>query len=383
MNTTPNGADTAAILSLSPSPSPREGAPPAAQKDGQQIDFTEIITQEIKKPEMASLVEAGLQEMAVVDAGSIMVRGKALPATAEFAAESVDELDVGDAGVLFSLLGLTIDTDHPGLRARPPAGEAVFPGPGPGGQPSNPLAAGTQTRPAGVPPGAMLPEDGDSSFAVLAQQVTGRQPQQSVDAQIGVMGAGGMPEGLAAADTAALDRDAALQLSGTLSAAGPAARPAQPAAVTASLEVPMGEASWERGLGEKILWMAGRSSQSASIQLNPRHLGPIDIQLSLQHDQASVTFSAQHAVVRDALEAAIPRLREMFADNNLQLVNVDVGQREHGGNPELAQPFHDRSAGDGSGSGDRMREGDGRQAEEPGPGQPGIRLGRGILDDYA
>jgi hypothetical protein len=89
-----------------------------------------------------------------------------------------------------------------------------------------------------------------------------------------------------------------------------------------------GERGWDQAMGERMLWMVGRDVQSASVRINPPHLGPVDIRISIQNDQATVHFSAQHGVVREALEAAIPRLREMMAENNLQLVNVDVGQRE-------------------------------------------------------
>jgi flagellar hook-length control protein FliK len=87
------------------------------------------------------------------------------------------------------------------------------------------------------------------------------------------------------------------------------------------------DAGWSQALGERLVVMAGRGQQVAEIKLNPAHLGPLEVKVSLQHDQASVSFLAQHAPVREALEQAIPRLREMFNQQDLQLVNVDVGQR--------------------------------------------------------
>jgi len=92
--------------------------------------------------------------------------------------------------------------------------------------------------------------------------------------------------------------------------------------------VPMGERGWDNVLGNRIMWMVGKEMQQASLQITPRHLGPIDIQVTVQNDLTSVSFTAQHSVTREALEAAIPRLREMFTENNMQLVNVDVGQRD-------------------------------------------------------
>ncbi len=91
-----------------------------------------------------------------------------------------------------------------------------------------------------------------------------------------------------------------------------------------------GDNGWDQAMGERILWMVGKQIQGAEVRINPPHLGPVEIRLSLQHDQASVSFAAHHAGVREALEAAIPRLREMLGENNLQLVSVDVGQRDKG-----------------------------------------------------
>jgi flagellar hook-length control protein FliK len=93
----------------------------------------------------------------------------------------------------------------------------------------------------------------------------------------------------------------------------------------------MGGEAWGQAMGERIMWMAGKGMQAASIRINPPHLGPIQVQLSVQNDQANVQMLVQHGVVKEALEAAMPRLREMLNESNLQLVNVDVNHRENPG----------------------------------------------------
>ena len=55
------------------------------------------------------------------------------------------------------------------------------------------------------------------------------------------------------------------------------------------------------------------------------------MQIRIQVDEdgtAQVMFSAHHAQTRDALESAIPRLRDMFAEQGLSLMqaNVDSGR---------------------------------------------------------
>jgi len=110
------------------------------------------------------------------------------------------------------------------------------------------------------------------------------------------------------------------------------------------IHIPMGEKGWDQSMGERILWMVGRQVQGAEVRITPPQLGPIDIRISIQNDQANVTFAAQHGVVREALEASIPRLREMLSENNLQLVNVDVNQR-NGEQRASAHLFNQSSSG--------------------------------------
>ncbi len=106
------------------------------------------------------------------------------------------------------------------------------------------------------------------------------------------------------------------------------------------IHTPMGEKGWDQAMGERILWMVGRQVQGAEVRITPPQLGPVEIQISIRNDQANVTFTAQHGVVRDALEASIPRLREMLSENNLQLANVDVNQRNAGEGRASPHPFH-------------------------------------------
>lgn len=90
----------------------------------------------------------------------------------------------------------------------------------------------------------------------------------------------------------------------------------------------VGEAGWHQAVADRVMMMVGRDLQSVELRLNPAHLGPMEVKLSLNHDQASVSFLANHAAVRDALEQAIPRLRDMLGQQDIQLVQADVGQRQ-------------------------------------------------------
>mgnify|MGYP001813734271 CR=1 FL=1 len=95
---------------------------------------------------------------------------------------------------------------------------------------------------------------------------------------------------------------------------------------SARVPVPVGQPGWGRAVGEQVVWFVSRNINAANLRLNPQHLGPLEMQVSLEGTQANVTFTSQHAVVREALESALPRLREMLADNGLSLANVNVSQ---------------------------------------------------------
>jgi len=105
------------------------------------------------------------------------------------------------------------------------------------------------------------------------------------------------------------------------------------------IDVPVGQAQWGQAVGERLMFMVNDKIQAASIILNPPELGPIEVKLNLNHDQASVHFVSNHAAVREAIEEAFPRLREMFAQNGLQLADANVSQQSAQQQQQQEQTF--------------------------------------------
>lgn len=110
--------------------------------------------------------------------------------------------------------------------------------------------------------------------------------------------------------------------------AAPAPAPAAAPAQTLALDVPLRQAGWDQAMAERVVWMAKQGVQEAQIHLNPRNMGPIEVHVSVQKDQASVAFVAQHAATREALDAAMPRLRDMLQDSGLNLAQSEVSQHD-------------------------------------------------------
>ena len=100
----------------------------------------------------------------------------------------------------------------------------------------------------------------------------------------------------------------------------------------ARVQVPVGQPGWGEAVGQQVTWLVSQKISAASLRLNPQHLGPMEMAVSMDGDQASISFTSQHSMVRDALESSIPRLREMLSENGLNLVNVNVSQqgKSHG-----------------------------------------------------
>jgi flagellar hook-length control protein FliK len=90
------------------------------------------------------------------------------------------------------------------------------------------------------------------------------------------------------------------------------------------MESRVGTPAWADELAAKATFVHERGMQSASLRLSPEHLGPMEIQISVQDDKASVWFGAAHAETRAALEQALPRLREMLSSQGLMLSDAGV-----------------------------------------------------------
>lgn len=97
--------------------------------------------------------------------------------------------------------------------------------------------------------------------------------------------------------------------------------------VQTGVPVSVGQPQWSQAVGEKVLWLAAQNVSAAEIRLDPPDLGQLHVKVSVNQDQATVTFVSPHPQVREALDQQLNRLREMFSEQGLNLVNVDVSDR--------------------------------------------------------
>ncbi len=106
------------------------------------------------------------------------------------------------------------------------------------------------------------------------------------------------------------------------------------AAYTDKIQPNVGSAGWDQAVGNKIAWMATGGIQSASLTLNPPDLGPMQVVLNVHNQQADATFITAQPEVKQALEAAMPKLREMMDQAGIQLgqatVNTGMPNQQQG-----------------------------------------------------
>lgn len=177
----------------------------------------------------------------------------------------------------------------------------------------------------------------DGEFAGLLRRLVGTPGEQPpvVTAKVAdkalatmpapVMGAtAGEPVGAALAST--LLQTAGPPVAGSTMTQAPGSLPQQLAHSLLDMAVPqqVGSRAWPQAIAERVSWMVQGEQQFARLKLNPPNLGPLEVRVSVSQEQTNVAFLAQHASVREALEAAMPRLREMFDQSSLQLVRADV-----------------------------------------------------------
>ncbi|HTX23761.1 MAG TPA: flagellar hook-length control protein FliK [Steroidobacteraceae bacterium] len=153
-----------------------------------------------------------------------------------------------------------------------------------------------------------------------------------------------------------------------LSHAAPAS--AQLSAVQAALRAPLGTAEWVDELGGQLTWMASHGIGSASLQVSPPGLGPIEARISVHGGEASVWFGAAQPDTRAALEQALPRLRELFGAQGLALGDAGVFR-------EPPRQQHEPAAASVAGSSAPQR------LTESTPSASGVVQGVGLLDLYA
>jgi hypothetical protein len=79
-------------------------------------------------------------------------------------------------------------------------------------------------------------------------------------------------------------------------------------------------------VAQRLLQQIRQDRWTVSLQLDPQHLGPLDIELELEGNKVSANLGVANAEVRNLLESALPKLRESLDSAGLSLANWSFAQ---------------------------------------------------------
>lgn len=116
-----------------------------------------------------------------------------------------------------------------------------------------------------------------------------------------------------------------------LAALTQAATPKTANAVPVNQPIAMHQSGWTEEVVNRVMYLSSANLKAADIQLQPAELGRLDIRVNMVPDQQTqVTFMSAHPSVREALDGQMHRLRDMFAQQGMGQVDVNVADQGRG-----------------------------------------------------
>lgn len=101
-----------------------------------------------------------------------------------------------------------------------------------------------------------------------------------------------------------------------------------------AMNLPPTHPGWASEMSQKVAWVARDGGHTAHIRLDPPELGSLTVKVSVDSDSnTQVSFVAATPQARDLLEGQMGRLREMLAQQGMDLsrADVDVSQQDTSG----------------------------------------------------
>ncbi len=111
------------------------------------------------------------------------------------------------------------------------------------------------------------------------------------------------------------------------------------------INIPPSKSGWSEAVGQKVAWMVGAAEQSATLTLNPKDLGPLQIIINVNNEKADATFISDNPEVRKALEDGMFNLKQSMSQAGVELgqANVNTG-KEHQAFQQANQGYSQRQA---------------------------------------
>ncbi len=111
-----------------------------------------------------------------------------------------------------------------------------------------------------------------------------------------------------------------------------------PVAGKITISSDVGTPRWEQDIRQNISLLVQSRTAVAELRLTPADMGPIQIRIDFSDTQPSVSISVQQADTRNALDAALPRLRDILAESGVTLGGASVEQHSGGAGDPARDP---------------------------------------------
>ena len=247
------------------------------------------------------------------------------------------------------------------------------------------VSASSQTPQKASPTSAQDQPTAAQNFAaglagMVDQQATKDSTDQGGDKAFSGLIEGGLKD-LKRADSDTRVDDFANRLAALTQAATPKTANALPPVNNAPLA--MHQSGWTEEVVNRVMYLSSANLKSAEIQLQPAELGRLDIKVNMTADQqAQVSFMSGHAIVREALESQSGRLREMFAQQGMGQVDVNVSDQSRG-QEQQQQQGQARGVSSGGRRGDSADTGSHVDVAEVAAPVTSTVIGSSAVDYYA
>lgn len=144
-----------------------------------------------------------------------------------------------------------------------------------------------------------------------------------------------------------------------------------------SIQASPGKAGWSEAISQKIVWMVGATEQSATLTLNPKDLGPLQVVIQVNNEKADATFISENPEVRKALEDGMTQLRQSMSQNGIELGQANVNSNkqheafQQASNGRFMQQNHQADGADATGLSDTPQS------------MQQTRVSNGLVDTFA
>lgn len=152
---------------------------------------------------------------------------------------------------------------------------------------------------------------------------------------------------------------------------------AAPGTTYAGVHAPVHSHAFAPELGARVSLLAVDGVQQAQLQLNPADMGPVSVQITVDGNQAQVSFHAMQAETRQALEQSLPDLAAALQGQGLTLAGGGVFQQAPRDTDQRGEPANDGGTARSSGASG------GRVDAAATTATPAARRSVGLLDTFA